>query len=198
MSEVFNALLVGVGGQGIVLSSDILAEAAVLSGLDVKKSEIHGMSRRGGPVFSHVRFGEVVHSPVIPTGAADLILAMEPMELLRWAPWAHAGAAACYLSAPILPVGVQAYPDGLEEELARLFPRLVRIELASIRRSVPLKVRNTALLGAASVFLPLDHDSFAAAITALAPRGSAEANQAAFDTGRDLAHAQLKESADVE
>lgn len=112
MSEVFNALLVGVGGQGIVLSSDILAEAAALSGLDVKKSEIHGMSRRGGPVFSHVRFGAVVHSPVIPTGAADLILAMEPMELLRWAPWAGPGAAACYLAAPILPVGVEEYPKG--------------------------------------------------------------------------------------
>lgn len=198
MPEVFNALLVGVGGQGIVLSSDILAEAAALSGLDVKKSEIHGMSRRGGPVFSHVRFGERVYSPVIPTGSADLILAMEPMELLRWTPWARAGAAACYLDAQILPVGVDAYPDGLGEELARLFDRLVRIELASIRRSVPLKVRNTALLGAASVFLPLDGDAFAAAITALAPRGSAEANQEAFDHGRELAQAQLKESTNVE
>jgi indolepyruvate ferredoxin oxidoreductase beta subunit len=198
MSEVFNALLVGVGGQGIVLSSDILAEAAALSGMDVKKSEIHGMSRRGGPVFSHVRFGAQVHSPVIPTGAADLILAMEPMELLRWAPWAHHGAAACYLAAPIYPVGVAEYPGGLEEELARLFPRLVRIDLAAIRRTVPLKVRNTALLGAASVFLPLSQESFAAAITALAPRGSAEANQSAFDLGRALATTQYKEPADVE
>lgn len=198
MTEVFNALLVGVGGQGIVLSSDLLAEAAALSGMDVKKSEIHGMSRRGGPVFSHVRFGERVHSPVIPTGTADLILAMEPMELLRWAPWAHTGAAACYLSAPMLPVGVDAYPDGLDDELDRLFGRLVRIELASIRRTVPLKVRNVALLGAASVFLPLTRESFADAISVLAPRGSAEANQAAFDIGRELAQAQLKEPADVE
>lgn len=198
MSEVFNVLLVGVGGQGIVLSSDILAEAAALSGLDVKKSEIHGMSRRGGPVFSHVRFGTRVHSPVIPNGAVDVILAMEPMELLRWASWARPGAAACYLDAPILPVGVDGYPEGLDDELGRLFPRLVRIRLAEIRRSVPLKVRNTALLGAASVFLPLAGESFAAAISALAPRGSAQANQEAFDAGRARAEAQLKESTNVE
>jgi Pyruvate:ferredoxin oxidoreductase and related 2-oxoacid:ferredoxin oxidoreductases, gamma subunit len=198
VAEVFSALLVGVGGQGIVLSSDILAEAAAISGLDVKKSEIHGMSRRGGPVFSHVRFGQKIHSAVIPTGTADLILAMEPMELLRWAPWARAGAAACYLSAPIFPVGVSDYPDELEDELSGLFPRLVRIDLASIRRTVPLKVRNTALLGAASVFLPLAGDAFADAITALAPKGSAESNQSAFEHGRDLALAQVKEPANVE
>ena len=83
-----NVLMVGVGGQGIVLASDLLAEAAAIAGHDVKKSEIHGMSRRGGPVFSHVRFGERVHSAVIPEGDADLILAMEPMELLRWTSWA--------------------------------------------------------------------------------------------------------------
>jgi len=120
------------------------------------------------------------------------------MELLRWASWAHPGAAACYLDAPILPVGVDGYPEGLDDELARLFGRLVRIRLAEIRRSVPLKVRNTALLGAASVFLPLAEDSFAAAIAALAPRGSAQANQEAFDIGRERAQAQVKEPMDVE
>ena len=118
MSEpVTNVLMVGVGGQGIVLASDILAEAAAIAGHDVKKSEIHGMSRRGGPVFSHVRFGARVHSAVIPEGAAAVVLAMEPMELLRWAPWAAPGASACYLSTPILPVGVEEYPDDLEAEI---------------------------------------------------------------------------------
>lgn len=198
MSAVFNVLMVGVGGQGIVLASDILAEAAALSGQDVKKSEIHGMSRRGGPVFSHVRFGERVFAPVIDEGQADVILSMEPMELLRWSHWARPGAAACYFAEPILPVGVEEYPSNLAAEIGRLFPQVVRIELAAIRRSVPLKVRNTALLGAASVFFPLEVEHLQQALKVMSPRGSYEANQAAFDAGRELANQQLRESADVE
>ena len=198
MTEVYNVLMVGVGGQGIVLASDVLAEAAAIEGHDVKKSEIHGMSRRGGPVFSHVRFGERVHAPVIPEGQADVILALEPMELLRWASWAAPRAASCYLAAPVLPVGVDEYPDDLEPEIDRLFDRVVRVELAAIRRTVPLKVRNTALLGAASVFIPLCVLSFQEALRTLSPNGSYEANQAAFDIGRDLATRQLMEVADVE
>ncbi len=195
---MFNVLMVGVGGQGIVLASDILAEAAALAGQDVKKSEIHGMSRRGGPVFSHVRFGEQVFAPVIDEGQADVILSMEPMELLRWSRWARPGAAACYLAEPILPVGVAEYPEGVEAEIARLFNQVVRVELAAIRRSVPLKVRNTALLGAASVFFPLGVEHLRQALQVMSPKGSYEANQAAFDAGRELAQQQLMESADVE
>lgn len=195
---MFNVLMVGVGGQGIVLSSDLLAEAAALSGLDVKKSEIHGMSRRGGPVFSHVRFGDKVHSPVIDEGQADVVLAMEPMELLRWASWARPQADACYLAEPILPVGVNEYPEGVDAEIDRVFGRVVRIELKAIRRSIPLKVRNTALLGAASVFFPLPQENLRRAIELLSPRGSQDANVNAFETGRQLAQDQLVEVADVE
>jgi indolepyruvate ferredoxin oxidoreductase, beta subunit len=198
VSDVFNVLMVGVGGQGIVLASDIVAEAAALAGLDAKKSEIHGMSRRGGPVFSHVRFGERVYAPVIDLGQAHVILAMEPMELLRWSAWARPDAAACYLAEPILPVGVSEYPEGVDAEIDRLFSRVVRVELGSIRRSVPLKVRNTALLGAASVFLPLESSYLQQALQALSPRGTYEANQAAFDIGRNLAEQQLSGVSHVE
>lgn len=198
MSDVFNVLMVGVGGQGIVLASDIVAEAAALAGLDAKKSEIHGMSRRGGPVFSHVRFGERVYAPVIDRGQAHVILAMEPMELLRWSAWARPDAAACYLAEPILPVGVGAYPEGLDAEIERLFGRVVRVELGAIRRSVPTKVRNTALLGAASVFFPLAPTHVQQALQALSPRGTYEANQAAFDIGRGLAEEQLSGVSHVE
>ena len=198
MSETFNVLMVGVGGQGIVLASDIMAEAAAAAGLDVKKSEIHGMSRRGGPVFAHVRFGQRVHSPVISQGEADVILAMEPMELLRWTPWAAPDAAAVYLNAPMLPIGVTEYPGDLAEELRRLYPRLVQINARQLRAAkVAPKVRNTALLGAASVFTDIDLDSWTAALTASSPRGTYETNQAAFDTGRQLAVSTL-EASDVE
>ena len=131
MPDPFNVLMVGVGGQGIVLASDIMSEAAAAAGMDVKKSEIHGMSRRGGPVFAHVRFGQKVHSPVISQGEADVILAMEPMELLRWAPWAAPDAAAVYLDVPMMPVGVTAYPEGMEDDLRRLFPAWCRSTRAS-------------------------------------------------------------------
>ena len=84
MGNIKNVLMVGVGGQGIILSSDILAQAALNAGLDVKKSEIHGMSQRGGSVFSHIRFGEEVWSPTIPMGEADVVIGLEWAEGLRW------------------------------------------------------------------------------------------------------------------
>jgi len=74
MSKITNVLIVGVGGQGIVLASDIISLAALYAGHDVKKSEIHGMSQRGGSVFSHIRFGDKVYSPVIPEGEVDILL----------------------------------------------------------------------------------------------------------------------------
>lgn len=199
MHDPFNVLLVGVGGQGIVLASDILAEAAARSGLDVKKSEIHGMSRRGGPVFAHVRFGPKVWSPVIAQGEADVICALEPMELLRWAPWAAPDAAAVYLDVAMLPVGVDAYPDGLAADLGRLFGRLVTVSASDLRQArVAPKVRNTALLGAASVFIPLDEAAFSGALAETSPRGTYETNLAAFEAGRAMAQANQKETTRVE
>ncbi len=75
MSKITNVLLIGVGGQGIILASDVLSQVAMDSGLDAKKSEVHGMSQRGGSVSSHVRFGEKVWSPIIPEGQVDILLA---------------------------------------------------------------------------------------------------------------------------
>lgn len=113
MAEVCNVLMVGVGGQGIVLASDLLAEAALIAGLDVKKSEIHGMSQRGGPVFSHVRFSAgPVHSPTIPQGEAGVIYALERMELLRWAAWAKPDGGPATSIRTCSPPGYAAIPRG--------------------------------------------------------------------------------------
>ena len=84
LDRLFNVSLVGVGGQGILLTSDILALAAMHAGLDVKKSEIHGMSQRGGSVISQVRFGTRVFSPIIPDGQSDVLVSFERTEALRW------------------------------------------------------------------------------------------------------------------
>ncbi len=82
-NRVTNILLVGVGGQGILLAAEILSEAVLLAGFDVKKSEIHGMSQRGGSVVSHVRYGTEVFSPIVPEGEGDILFGFELMETYR-------------------------------------------------------------------------------------------------------------------
>lgn len=191
MTEVFNVLMVGVGGQGIVLASDILAEAAAVERYDVKKSEIHGMSQRGGAVFSHVRYGERVHSPMIPQGQADVLYALERMELLRWAAWAKPGATACLLEQDTHPYGVEDYPEGLEQEVDRLFGMVVRIDPHAIRSRISPKVKNTVLLGAVSLFTPgVTVEDYRAVIPGLCPDGTADVNLDAFTIGRELAAEQ--------
>lgn len=198
MSDVVNILMVGVGGQGVVLASDILAQAAVVAGYDVKKSEIHGMSQRGGPVFSHVRFGARVYSPVIHKGEADVLWSLEKMEILRWAPWARLNAAACYIEHELPPVGVKTYPANLDEEIARVFGGVVRFEDRALRARLSAKLKNTFLIGALSTLIELPVDSFVPAISALVPRGTVEANVTAFELGRELATHQLGESVRTE
>ena len=88
MSKITNILIGGVGGQGILLASEILSDVALEAGLDVKKSEVHGMAQRGGSVVCNVRFGEKVYSPLIKKGEADVILSFEPIESIRWTEYA--------------------------------------------------------------------------------------------------------------
>ena len=92
MSAPVNVLIVGVGGQGVILVSKVLAALAQARGLAVKQSEVHGMAKRGGSVFSHVRFGDQVYSPTIPRGEADVLVALEWAEGLRWLPFLRPGA----------------------------------------------------------------------------------------------------------
>ena len=188
---VFNVLMVGVGGQGIILASDILAEAAMLAGLDAKKSEVHGMSQRGGPVFSHVRFGRAVHSPVIGRGEADVLYSLERMELLRWAAWARPGATAIYADTDLPPGGLDAYPAGIDDEIAARFGHVVRFDMRDLRSRINPKAKNTVLLGALSVLTPLPLAAYVQAITALVPPGTADANLAGFEVGREVARAAL-------
>jgi len=122
MSEVKNILLVGVGGQGTILASKILSEGLVEAGYDVKMSEIHGMSQRGGSVSTQIRFGEKVYSPIIGQGQADVIVAFEKMEALRWVPYLKEGGKMVINdheipSVPIL-MGQAEYPQGILEELS--------------------------------------------------------------------------------
>ncbi|SDB93246.1 indolepyruvate ferredoxin oxidoreductase beta subunit [Raineyella antarctica] len=195
--KVWNVLLVGVGGQGVVLASDILAAAALEAGWDVKKSEIHGMSQRGGSVFSHVRFGPIVHSPTIPRGEVDVLASLERIEALRWSGWAHPGAAVCYVDHEIHPQGVRAYNPGVDDEIARLFGTTIRFEDHALKSRISAKVKNTALLGAISLLVPIPQQAFLAALAGHVPARTEEANATAFAIGREIGSSALAEATEM-
>lgn len=121
MSGVKNILLVGVGGQGTILASKVLSEGLTQAGYDVKMSEIHGMSQRGGNVSTQIRFGKKVYSPIVGKGEADLIVAFEKMEALRWIEYLKKDGKMVIndFEIPSVPIqqGIAKYPEGILEEL---------------------------------------------------------------------------------
>lgn len=187
MNLVTNILMVGVGGQGTVLSSDMLSLAAMYDGNDVKKSEIHGMSQRGGSVFSHIRYGEKVYSPVIPEGEADILLSLEEMETLRWLEYLKPAGSIVCLRENILPANAVAYPVGTADFLKSNYKHVYFAEPQSLKSALGnTKVMNVALLGMLSKLLNISGDAWHRAITELAPRGTQEVNLKAFTAGQEL------------
>jgi indolepyruvate ferredoxin oxidoreductase beta subunit len=160
MTAVVNVVLAGLGGQGVIKASDILADAALRAGLDVKKAEVHGMSQRGGSVTSDVRFGTKVLSPMVPRGEADflVVLAASEVEVNR---------------AVLRPGGILLAPDLIPEA-----------DLPN-KRSL-----NVALLGALSQYLDLPVEVVLEAVKAALPEKLYAVNSAAFQLGRTLAAAQ--------
>jgi indolepyruvate ferredoxin oxidoreductase beta subunit len=159
--RVVNIVIAGLGGQGVITASDILAEAALRTGLDVKKAEVHGMSQRGGLVSSDVRFGEQVFSPMVPPGEADYLVLLAPTELDAMR--------GCLR------------PDGLI-----IGTDLVAPEALPNRRSL-----NVALLGALSIHLDLPADLIREAMLAALPEKLHATNEDAFEIGRAAAQARL-------
>jgi indolepyruvate ferredoxin oxidoreductase beta subunit len=186
--KIWNILMVGVGGQGIILASDILASAALASGFDAKKSEIHGMSQRGGSVFSHVRFGKKVFSPVIPEGGADILLSLELMETLRWLAFAGPATRFVVSREQILPANTTEYPAGIEAEIRSLSPGALFLDPVELIKKIgDKKFANVALCGILGSRLDLPETSWKQAIEAHVPQGTGEANWQAFLIGRELA-----------
>src|ERR1035437_8644813 len=126
MSQVTNILLVGVGGQGILLAAEILSETCMLAGYDVKKSEIHGMSQRGGSVVSHVRYGKEVFSPIIPEGEGDILFGFEMLETCRSLFLMKKGGSVIAndlcIPPPAVLSGREQYPQGLADKIQSRFP----------------------------------------------------------------------------
>ncbi len=188
----YNFLLAGVGGQGTILASDVLAEVALAAGFDVKKSEVHGMAQRGGSVNTHVRWNaERVYSPLIGLGEADLLLAFEEAEALRYAEYLKPGGVAIVNRHTIEPITVTSggahYPT--EEELravyARLTGRLYLVPGTEIAHDLGNdRAANVVLLGALSTFLDLPESTWLQVIEARVPPRFVELNRRAFVQGR--------------
>ncbi len=155
MGKIVNVRIAGLGGQGVIRASDILADAAFRAGADVKKSELHGMSQRGGSVSSDVRFGEKVWSPMIPAGEADYLVVISPDQVQNNLP-------------ALKPGGVLLQPDAIDEHA-----------LAS------KKSLNVALLGALSTLLPFPENVWRDALCAAFPPELHAINEKAFQLGRN-------------
>lgn len=190
MKPVTNVIICGTGGQGILLASEILCEAARLAGNDVKKSEVHGMAQRGGSVSSHVRFGEKVYSPLVEKGTADLILSMEKMEALRWAPFLKSSGILLSCDLEITPMTVNTghavYPDVVSMMEEQSIPCRMVPALEIAEELDNLRVVNVVLIGAASTFIPIDEDYWFRAVEKRVPQKALDVNIEAFRRGRDL------------
>ncbi len=185
MKETTNLLLAGVGGQGIILAGDLVAELALDAGCDVKKSEVHGMAQRGGSVVSHVRFGRKVHSPVIVEGRATHLVAFEKMEALRWAHMLEPGGALIVNEQEIIPSGLTVYPEGIRDDIASRCPQAVLVKGVDLAgRAGNMRTVNVVLLGALSRYLEFETAEWERAIRNHVPEKWVNANLQAFQLGR--------------
>jgi Pyruvate:ferredoxin oxidoreductase and related 2-oxoacid:ferredoxin oxidoreductases, gamma subunit len=189
MSEVKNILLVGVGGQGTILASKILSEGLTQAGYDVKMSEIHGMSQRGGNVSTQIRFGEKVYSPIVGKGEADVIVAFEKMEALRWIEYLKTDGRMVIndFEIPSVPIqqGIAKYPEGILEELtskAKVSVFKAGEIAASLGNS---KTMNIVLLGALIKAMNIPDIDWEEVIKANVKKGFEEINIKAFRAGAE-------------
>jgi indolepyruvate ferredoxin oxidoreductase beta subunit len=193
MSRQYNFLLAGVGGQGTILASDVLAEVGLASGFDVKKSEVHGMAQRGGSVNTHIRWdADKVYSPLVSLGEADFLLAFEQAEALRYVEYLRPGGSAVVNDHNIEPITVTSggahYPT--VQELRATYAQVtdnfhivpgtaIALELGNTRTA------NVVLLGALSTFLDVPDAIWQQVIEARVPPKYVELNRQAFLRGRE-------------
>ena len=186
-----NIMIVGVGGQGSLLASRILGNAVLLKGYDVKVSEVHGMSQRGGSVVTYVKYGDKVASPVICKGEADIIMSFELLEAARWLPNLKNGGTIVTSTQQINPMpvitGVAEYPDEIVEDIKALGVDIRAVDAPAIAREVGNeRASNVALIGLAANVLGFDHEVLRNAVASCVPAKALDINMAAFDKGYEL------------
>lgn len=186
--SITNVLIAGVGGQGLVIATKILAEAAFYEGYDIKTSDVIGLSQRGGMVWGSVRFGSKIYSALIPEGEADILLAMEGLEALRWSKMLKNGANIIFNREKIYPNRVliekDNYPQDIESLLLKQGFNMLVVEAQTAAKEIGnIKVSNLILLGKLSTLLPFSNKAWLQAISDNVPRSTIDLNIKAFQAG---------------
>ena len=196
MKKTVNVSLVGVGGQGIILTADLLAKTAAIAGFDVKKSEIHGMAQRGGSVTSQVRFGDSVASPIIQEGTADILVSFDKLEALRNVGILAKGGTALVNDLFLVPVtvssGQQPAVDDLDGKVKKAFRKLILVDAMKVAAEEVGNGRtmNMVIAGALSTLCPFKESQWLEALEALLSGPKAkllDVNRKAFQLGRSAA-----------
>ncbi len=183
-----NIMIVGVGGQGSLLASRILGNAVLLQNYDVKVSEVHGMSQRGGSVVTYVKYGDKVASPVICKGEADVIMSFELLEAARWLPYLKKEGVIITNTQEINPMpvvtGAAEYPEDLVAKMKAAGAKVIAADaLAIAREAGSEKAVNVALIGMAAHALGIDDETLREAVRISVPEKFLELNLKAFDLG---------------
>lgn len=187
MADIKKIMIVGVGGQGTLLASRILGHAVIDMGYDVKVSEVHGMSQRGGSVVTYVKFGEKVHSPIIDRGEADIILAFELLEAYRALPYLKKGGRLivnnqCINPMPVI-TGAAAYPENIMDKLSAKVSATAVDALALAKEAGSIKAVNVVLIGLMAKNTDIPYEVWKKAVTETVPPKFLEINLKAFDLG---------------
>jgi indolepyruvate ferredoxin oxidoreductase, beta subunit len=191
MNKAGNILFSGVGGQGILLASEIAAYALLAAGYDAKKSEVHGMAQRGGSVTAQLRYGPRVYSPLIDPGQADIQMAFEMMEAVRYLPYLHPGSKVIVNTQKILPpavaTGQAEYPEQVLGELTRRGIVVIPVDAFSLAREVgEARTANVVMVGVLSTLLPIAAEVYQRVIAERVPERFREVNLRAFAAGRKV------------
>ncbi len=186
-----NILIVGVGGQGTLLASKVMGKVFLDSGYDVKVSEVHGMSQRGGSVVTYVRYGDEVYSTLIDKGEADLLLSFEALEAARWLPYLKKDGIVIVNSQQLNPMSVvmgkAEYPEDIIGKIRATGVRLVETDaLALAEEAGSVRSVNVVLLGLAAKHIGLDKQAWLDAVRATVPAKTVDVNVAAFEKGYEL------------
>ncbi len=187
--EAGNILFSGVGGQGILLASEITAYSLLASGYDAKKSEVHGMAQRGGSVTAQLRFGKKIYSPLIEPGKADIQVAFEMMEAVRYLPYLHEGSKVIVNTQKILPpsvaTGQAEYPEEVLNNLTGRGIVVVPVDAFDLAREVgEVRTANVVMVGAMSAFLPVNSAVYEDIIKTRVPERFRDVNLRAFEAGQ--------------
>jgi indolepyruvate ferredoxin oxidoreductase beta subunit len=191
MIQTKSILLAGVGGQGVLRASDILCRAFMDSGLDVKKSEVHGMAQRGGCVTSHVRYGEKVFSPLAKKNDVDILVSFEKMDTLRYLDYVRKDGTIIVNQEEIYPpavnLGEASYPSNVAETISSYFKNIFQVDALTLAlQAGNIHAVNTVLLGTLSSFLSISTDCWERVLHDSFPTKLIDVNINAFRLGRNL------------